>query len=424
MASASLERSSQYCRLQFGRQHHQLGLSTSGYFDCESHYGAASGQLNRYRENEYCNNKSAHTSNNQYSWLLRNLKINRAPKCNSNNNNNCSININLYDNISFSSTPSIRPLSSDTLIDHYQNEAPSTGGLCHSASSAEGEQPASAGGCCFGKFRIFLAFYLLLGITLSIYSRNVLSLAAVKMVANNEIQNGLFALLSSSDSSALIERGGMHHPMADSSSLRDAGSCPAEDSHNSKHNSAEGAKKEEAQNMALASYLPVSIDRKHANRSQLTNAFGALIKKRVEEGELVDWSPSEQGLVFAAGSVGNLFMSIPLSLLGQTRGTKWIIFVSVLGATLQAALMPVVSNCHVSLVVLFQMVFNGLTYGADCVSYTLFTHWLTPTEVSFFVACLMPCYQLGNIMSGFITSKLLEMDINWCWCFYTPGEYL
>lgn len=416
-------RSSQYCAPQYARQHRQLGLSTSGYFDNESQYGAFSGQLNRHRENEYCNNKSAHTSNNQYSWLLRNLKINRAPEYTS-NTNNCSINVNLYDNISFSAapTPLIGPPSNDRLINHYQHEAPSTddGRYCHSASFVEHDQPPSPGGCCFGRFRIFLAAYLLLGITLSIYSRNVLSLAAVKMVANNEIQNGLFALLSSPDSSARIEAGGFHNPAADTNSLQGSGSCPAEDS----HNPPETTKKEEAQNMALASYLPASIDRKHANRSQLTNAFGSLIKKRIENGELIDWSPSEQGMVFAAGSVGNLLMSIPLSLLGQTRGTKWIIFASVLGATLQAALMPVISSCHVSLVILFQAIFNGLTYGADCVSYTLFTHWLTPTEVSFFVACLMPCYQMGNIMSGFITSKLLEMDIDWCWCFYTPGKYL
>jgi len=90
-------------------------------------------------------------------------------------------------------------------------------------------------------------------------------------------------------------------------------------------------------------------------------------------------------------------------------------------ALLQAALMPLIVPYHVGLVILFQIIFNGLTYGADCVAYTLFAQWLTATETAFFVACLLICYQLGTIISSFITAKILTLGIAWSCCFYTPA---
>lgn len=156
-------------------------------------------------------------------------------------------------------------------------------------------------------------------------------------------------------------------------------------------------------------------------KSELEIRFRDSIKQRIERGDLVDWTPSEQGLIFAAGSVGNLLIAIPLSRLGEIYGSKWIIFAASLGATIQAALMPLVSPCHVSVVILFQVIFNGLTFGADCVAYTFFAHWLPPQEMAFFVSCLLICYQLGSVMSSFITSKILADGIAWSWCFYTPA---
>lgn len=443
MASASFGQSSRASSLQLGKYHHhanQFGLSlSSNYYDFDLNYGTSSSQLNRCRENEFCNNKSVqpnnNNNNNQFSWLLRNPKINRASKQTTNNINNYSININLYDNISFNDipTPSLWPTTSSDRFNTGDsrgaayNDCGDDDGRRHLPSSSSSSSFIQAdnelASCCFGKFRIFLACYLLLGVTLAIYSRNTLSLAAVKMVANNEMNTGLFALFSSSDFNSASSSSVQYLDHSNFDSLED-GSCPIEIVHKPMQEGI-GIDDQAMYRIELATYLPAASfnNKSPANKSQLTNALKTLIRSRVENGELVDWSPSEQGMIFAAGSVGNLLMAIPLSRLGEIYGAKWIIFVAVFGATLQAAFMPIISTCKVSLIILFQMIFNGLTFGADCVAYTLFAHWLTPTEMSFFVACLMTCYQLGTIISSFVTSKLLVMGTNWCWCFYTPGEY-
>lgn len=341
------------------------------------------------------------------NWSLRhyiNLKQNNFCKQGRFDRNSLnSSNSHLYDNISFSDSP---------LLTRSLNHKERQEGEARKPDEAA-EFRGQYEGFCFGHFRIFLACYLLLGITLAIYSRNALSLAAVGMVANNEINKELVELLAHSSA-----------PMNTSSRagiIQDAldGSCPVT-------RRTRSANKESSSSQAfyiMLNYLPPELNYTQASKTQLESAFRASVKQRIERGELVDWSPGEQGFIFAAGSLGNLLIAVPLTRLGEIYGPKWIIFVASLGATIQAALMPLVSTAHVSLVILFQVIFNGLTYGADCVAYTLFAHWLTPTEMAFFVSCLLICYQMGNIISSFITAKILTDGVAWSWCFYTPGKF-
>lgn len=254
---------------------------------------------------------------------------------------------------------------------------------------------------------------------MAIYSRNALSLAAVGMTANNVMTKELTDIMSAnSDYTTQFTSNNNFQSANRTTNLAfsdddDAleGACPIVGL---------APTIKTAQNL---NSIPTQVSNGSSNtKLQVEFNLSQSIRQRVENGQLVDWTPGEQGLIFAAGSVGNLLIAIPLTRLGEIYGPKWIIFIASLGATIQAALMPIISPCSVILVIIFQVIFNGLTYGADCVAYTLFAHWLTPTEMAFFVSCLMICYQLGTILSSFATAKILTESLSWSWCFYTPGE--
>lgn len=362
-------------------------------------------------------------SSNEFTWLKAHYKFSGKRSSvgkKSNPGATYTINGHLYDNISFADSPILRSLSRRGGTIQQRTDAGSGGGgspikndydsvYCNDIS----EGLLTQRGCYFDKFRIFLACYVLLGITFAIYSRNALSLAAVGMVASNVLNRDLVKILSSGTTiSNLTEQ---IYSALD-------GSCPVYGL----------APTTTTSDLNLAqvfghnnrSWTPlVNQPSEQAKKSQLETRFRMSIKQRVERGDLVDWSPSEQGMIFAAGSVGNLLIAIPLTRLGEIYGPKWIIFAASLGATIQAALMPLISPHKVGLIILFQIIFNGLTFGADCVAYTWFAYWLTPTELAFFVSCLLVCYQLGTMISSFITSKILSSGLAWSWCFYTPGEF-
>lgn len=306
----------------------------------------------------------------------------------------------LYDSISFAAADDESPLfasSQKTTLGSDTEKKP------------KGSSSGGGGGFFRGKFRIFLASYVLVGITLAIYSRNALSLAAVGMVANNVIDKELVNIIHLLSASQLDHDGSTRNQSSLSVSLRsNDGSCPILDEHPEK--SAEGGQQQQQQ-------------QQQTPRHELERAFRSSIRQRIESGQLMDWTPSEQGLVFAAGSLGNLLISIPITRMGEIYGPKWCIFAALAGATVQAALMPLVAPLHISLVIVFQVIFSGLAFGADCVAYTLFAHWLTPTEIAFFVACLVVCYQLGAILSSVITAQILtgSENLDWAWCFYVPA---
>lgn len=258
-----------------------------------------------------------------------------------------------------------------------------------------------------GCFRYFLASFVLLGISLSIHSRNVLSLAAVNMVADIQVHHELVEFLSYGVSNVSLHD--RNQPSLDNS-------CPIDKTQ-------KASKVNPRIESILAAYLPEHIGMMNASEVQLETAFKSSAKRRVSLGDLVDWTPSEQGMIFAAGSVGNLLLAIPLTRLGEIYGAKWIIFAASAGATIQAALMPLVSGQHLLVVILFQLVFNGLTYGADCAAYTLFVHWLAPNELAFFVSSLLICFQIGSITSSAVTATILTRNIHWSWCFYCPGKF-
>ena len=339
------------------------------------------------------------------SWLRRHYRSSfgegriASERGQLNLNSTYAINNHLYDNISFADSPLLRSLSQKGHDEHPQS----------SLDDDDNDEPGP--GCCFGKFRIFLACYVLFGITLNIYSRNALSLAAVGMIASNQINRELVVILSTT---------GGPRDANTTSNIYSAldGSCPLYKAQVSSSAGTIGNNNylfdPQAQSFMLS-------EQEELRRSQLEASLRLSAKQRIERGELVDWSPSEQGLIFAAGSVGNLLIAIPLTRLGEIYGPKWIVFVAALGATIQATFMPLVSPWPVALVIVFQVIFNGLTFGADCVAYTLFAHWLTPTEMALFVSCLLICYQMGTIMSSFITSKILAEGLAWSWCFYTPA---
>lgn len=302
------------------------------------------------------------------------------------------INTHLYDNISFIDTP-LNDVAKYLVADDSDQIAD--------------EKPHPSKGCIFGRFRIFLSIYALLGLTLAIYSRNVISLASVGMVASNELNRGLVGILSQSNN-ANKYFSGSHLDAPD-------GSCPIFDQ-------LVGSEGDSPQVPSIdAPYQWTNHSEVISTRLQLEAKLRESIKQRVERGELVDWTPGEQGLIFASGCIGNLLLAIPLTRLGEIHGSKWIILAATLGATIQAAFMPLVCKYHFSLVVVFQVIFNGLTFGADCVAYTLFAYWLTPTEMAFFVSCLVICYQVGTIISGFFTAKILSLGLTWVWCFYLPA---
>lgn len=303
------------------------------------------------------------------------------------------INTHLYDNISFIDTP-LNDVAK-YLVDGNELEQ----------SSNNDQSPR---GCFFGKFRIFLAIYALLGLTLAIYSRNAISLAAVGMVASNELNRGLVDILSQSNNANKYSSGSYSNALD--------GSCPILD-RLVDSNSATPTQSSSTNSLPLWTNYSEVI----STREQLEEKFRESIRQRVSRGELVDWTPSEQGLIFASGCIGNLLLAIPLTRLGEIHGSKWIILAATLGATIQAAFMPLICKYHFSLVVVFQIIFNGLTFGADCVAYTLFAYWLTPTEMAFFVSCLVICYQVGTIISGFFTAKILSLGLAWAWCFYLPA---
>lgn len=326
----------------------------------------------------------------------RRLFLRESPSATRNGGNlvstNYTINNHIYDNISFADSPILRSLS-------RKGDVAEEGHLCGHSKLLDDANPSGGRRGPFrrffsrpfaGKFRFFLACYVLLGITVAIYSRNALSLAAVGMIANNAMNRELADILSNSDQ------------MSGSAQLD--GACPIERRTSAPNSTA--SHETSGGNSLGGSHLRLSI------------------QQRIDRGELVDWTPSEQGLIFASGSVGNLLIAIPLTRLGEIYGPKWIIFAAALGATIQAALMPIVSPCNVVVVIIFQIIFNGLTYGADCVAYTLFAYWLTPTEMAFFVSCLLICYQLGTILSSFATSKILSENLPWSWCFYMPGKLI
>lgn len=255
------------------------------------------------------------------------------------------------------------------------------------------------------RFRLLLCSYLLLGITLAIYSRTVLAFAAVEMVASNVANKELLQLLAGQPRPATGAN------QTDDSRLllsaRFDGSCP----------------------IRAGSHLLDPVDSAQAfkynttfARQQAESRVRESVGRRLVAGDLVDWTPGEQGAIFAAGSLGNLLLAIPLSRLGELYGSKWIIFGALTGASLQAGLMPLVAPRGVLTVTVFQFVFNGLAFGADCVAYTLYANWLTPVEMAFFVACLLVCYQLGGIVSGASISYMLAHQIHWQWCFYTTGN--
>ena len=312
---------------------------------------------------------------------------------------NCTINNCIYDSISFAESPLLRSLS---YKERYDEQGPRQQSSHSSSLNGSKHHDESSGNCWKlfeNKFRFFLSCYLLLGITLANYSRNALSLAAVGMIASNAFNKELADQISMGATSG--QALGEH----DSSGWQLDGACQV------------------MQSQPFHSTLaPLPLGQTNGSREQLEAQLRGSIDLRVARAELVDWTPGEQGLIFAAGRVGNLLIAIPLTRLGELYGPKWIIFLATLGATIQAALMPAISPCNIVLVIIFQIIFNGLTYGADCVAYTLFAHWLAPTEMAFFVSCLLICYQMGTILSSFATAKILSANVAWSWCFYTPGK--
>lgn len=301
---------------------------------------------------------------------------------------NTTINGHLYDNISYAAA----------------DESPSS--LMRSFNEKQQRQKTitNDGG---GKFRLWLAAFVLLGITLANYSRNALSLASLGMLAKNAINLEIVDILSTTTTTTTTGNNSNQLLLRNSSSFVSAaldGSCPLHVGH---------------ELLTTAQRLSATPTTNTYHAHQLR----ASVKQRIESGDLVDWTLGEQGLISAAGSVGNLLIAIPLTRLGEIYGPKWIICAALTGATLQAALMPpVAAHCAVWLVMLFQLIFNGLTYGADCVAYTLFAHWLAPTELAFFVSCLIICYQLGAMLSSLITTQILSAGLAWSWCFYAPGK--
>lgn len=315
-------------------------------------------------------------------------------------------NCHLYDNIGFADSPLFNPPVLSPKIPES---------VTHQDAS---ETLTRSRGLFRGRFRIFLACYMLIGITLAIYSRNALSLAAVGMVANNVVDEELINILA-----ARKDRNGHLNNETTTGGITGAiqnidGSCLILDRHLERRQR-DASRIQSVVN--VMSHLPPGVDFDQAHRYQLEQAFRSSIKQRIQRGQLVDWSPSEQGLIFAAGSVGNLMISIPITRVGEIYGPKWVIFSALSGATMQAALMPLVAPLHIGLVILFQVIFSGLAFGADCVAYTLFAYWLTPTEIAFFVACLVVCYQLGAILSSVITAQILTRALDWSWCFYVPA---
>lgn len=326
------------------------------------------------------------------SWLLRhyNARKPRAPQ-------HAAINTHLYDNISFADSPLLTRSLSQKAV-----------GSDESATTLQSDDTAASWTACGGKFRLFLASYVLLGITLAVYSRSAISLAAIAMVASTEFSRQLVSIAESESNNATASLA--NYVLISDASLD--GSCPVYRRQASVLTSPQLA--------AVGSDIQPILS-STAGVQQQQQQLESSIKQRVESGQLVNWTAGEQGLVFAGASLGNLLIAVPMTRLGEVYGPKWIIFTALFCASVQAALTPLVAPCHLALMFLFQVTLTGMTYGADCTAYTFFALWLTPTETAFFVACMILCYQVGAIMSNSFTTRVLSLGLSWAWCFYIPA---
>lgn len=260
--------------------------------------------------------------------------------------------------------------------------------------------------CCL---RFIVVSVVILAIAMNNYANLTLNISTIAMISNDVLQSGLTELRAEHMSADPLAAG------------RDAalpGTCPTRtsslwDSQPSKvTNSSQN-------NITLENISQLERDAMTSDAAHLL----ADVNARLASGQLVDWSISQRGFVYTAHNVGGILMALPIGYLTLNYGAKSMISLGVITTALRMLLLPVVaSHAPFWLTVAFEFVFGGPGQTISLVIYPLAAAWLLPNEANAFIAFIQLANLAGNSATNFITGQMLANGIDWCWCFYVPGE--
>lgn len=279
-----------------------------------------------------------------------------------------------------------------------------------------------------GRFRFFVAFLVVCAIAINSYANYTMYIAAIGMISNDVISSGMTQLRAKHLSK---------DPLAADSNAASPGTCPvvarlaaelanANYMEMSSPSSPPAATWSSADNSSAAKLNTTAASQGEQQAMALdTIALLADVEARLANGQLVDWTIDQRGLIFTAHTIGGILVVLPINRLGLIYGPKTMISICISVAAARMWLLPLLAG-HAPFWLMF--VFE-LTMGAPgaCVgilAYPIAAAWLLPDEANFFVALAQFATIVGNAMTNFVTTQLLANQIDWSWCYYLPGKLI